>query len=290
MSVLVNKDSKIIVQGFTGSEGTFHASQMIEYGTNVVGGVTPGKGGSTHLERPVFNTVKDAVVKAGADTTIIFVPPAFAADAIMEAADAGIKVIICITEGIPVADMIKAYEYIKTRNCRLIGPNCPGIITPGEAKVGIMPGFVFKKGTVGIVSKSGTLTYEAADQVVKQGLGITTAIGIGGDPIIGTTTKEAVELLMNDPETNCIVMIGEIGGQLEADAAKWIKADGNRKPVIGFIAGETAPKGRTMGHAGAIVGGTDDTAEAKKRIMRECGIYVVDSPAEIGKKVKEVLG
>ncbi len=290
MSVLVNKDSKIIVQGFTGSEGTFHASQMIEYGTNVVGGVTPGKGGTTHLDRPVFNTVKDAVDKAAADTTIIFVPPAFAADAIMEAADAGIKVIICITEGIPVSDMIKAYEYIKDRNCRLIGPNCPGVITPGEAKVGIMPGFVFKKGTVGIVSKSGTLTYEAADQVVKQGLGITTAIGIGGDPIIGTTTKEAVELLMNDPETNCIVMIGEIGGQLEADAAKWIKADGNRKPVVGFIAGETAPKGRTMGHAGAIVGGSDDTAEAKKRIMRECGIHVVDSPAEIGKKVKEVLG
>ncbi len=290
MSVLVNKNSKIIVQGFTGSEGTFHAQQMIEYGTNVVGGVTPGKGGSTHLDRPVFNTVKDAVDKAGADTTIIFVPPAFAADAIMEAADAGIKVIICITEGIPVADMIKAYAYIKDRECRLIGPNCPGVITPGEAKVGIMPGFVFKKGTVGIVSKSGTLTYEAADQVVKQGLGITTAIGIGGDPIIGTTTKEAVELLMNDPETNCIVMIGEIGGQLEADAAKWIKADGNRKPVVGFIAGETAPKGRTMGHAGAIVGGSDDTAEAKKQIMRECGIHVVDSPAEIGKKVKEVLG
>ena len=290
MSVLVNKDSKIIVQGFTGSEGTFHAEQMIEYGTNVVGGVTPGKGGSTHLDRPVFNTVKDAVEKAGADTSIIFVPPAFAADAIMEAADAGIKVIIAITEGIPVADMIKANEYIKNRNCTLIGPNCPGIITPGEAKVGIMPGFVFKKGTVGIVSKSGTLTYEAADQVVKQGLGITTAIGIGGDPIIGTTTKAAVELLMNDPETNCIVMIGEIGGQLEADAAKWIKADGNRKPVVGFIAGETAPKGRTMGHAGAIVGGADDTAEAKKRIMRECGIHVVDSPAEIGKKVKEVLG
>ncbi len=290
MSVLVNKDSKIIVQGFTGSEGTFHASQMIEYGTNVVGGVTPGKGGSTHLDRPVFNTVKDAVQQAGADTSIIFVPPAFAADAIMEAADAGIKVIIAITEGIPVADMIKAYEFIKNKDCRLIGPNCPGIITPGEAKVGIMPGFVFKKGTVGIVSKSGTLTYEAADQVVKQGLGITTAIGIGGDPIIGTTTKEAVELLMNDPETNCIVMIGEIGGQLEADAAKWIQADGNRKPVIGFIAGETAPKGRTMGHAGAIVGGADDTAEAKKRIMRECGIHVVDSPAEIGKKVKEVLG
>jgi succinyl-CoA synthetase alpha subunit len=290
MSVLVNKDSKIIVQGFTGSEGTFHASQMIEYGTNVVGGVTPGKGGTTHLERPVFNTVKDAVEQAGADTTIIFVPPAFAADAIMEAADAGIKVIIAITEGIPVADMIKANAYVKERNARLIGPNCPGVITPGEAKVGIMPGFVFKKGTVGIVSKSGTLTYEAADQVVKQGLGITTAIGIGGDPIIGTTTKEAVELLMNDPETKCIVMIGEIGGQLEADAAHWIKADGNRKPVVGFIAGVTAPAGRTMGHAGAIVGGSDDTAEAKKQIMRECGIHVVDSPAEIGKKVKEVIG
>lgn len=290
MSVLVNKNSKIIVQGFTGSEGTFHASQMIEYGTNVVGGVTPGKGGTMHLDRPVFNTVQDAVDKAGADTTIIFVPPAFAADAIMEAADAGIKVIITITEGIPVADMIKANEYIKDRNCVLIGPNCPGVITPEEAKVGIMPGFVFKKGTVGIVSKSGTLTYEAADQVVKQGMGITTAIGIGGDPIIGTTTKMAVEMLMNDPETKCIVMIGEIGGQLEADAAKWIKADGNRKPVIGFIAGETAPKGRTMGHAGAIVGGSDDTAEAKKRIMRENGIHVVDSPAEIGKKVKEVMG
>ena len=290
MSVLVNKDSKIIVQGFTGSEGTFHASQMIEYGTNVVGGVTPGKGGTEHLNRPVFNTVKDAVEKAGADTTIIFVPPAFAADAIMEAADAGIKVIITITEGIPVADMIKANDYIKERDCVLIGPNCPGVITPEEAKVGIMPGFVFKKGTVGIVSKSGTLTYEAADQVVKQGMGITTAIGIGGDPIIGTTTKAAVEMLMNDPETKCIVMIGEIGGQLEADAAKWIKADGNRKPVIGFIAGETAPKGRTMGHAGAIVGGSDDTAEAKKRIMKECGIHVVDSPAEIGKKVKEVMG
>lgn len=290
MSVLVNKDSKIIVQGFTGSEGTFHASQMIEYGTNVVGGVTPGKGGSTHLDRPVFNTVKEAVEKAGADTTIIFVPPAFAADAIMEAADAGIKVIITITEGIPVADMIKAYDYIKGKNCRLVGPNCPGVITPGEAKVGIMPGFVFKKGNIGIVSKSGTLTYEAADQVVKQGLGITTAIGIGGDPIIGTTTKEAVELLMNDPETHAIIMIGEIGGQLEADAARWIKADGNRKPVIGFIAGETAPKGRTMGHAGAIVGGADDTAEAKKRIMSECGIHVVDSPAMIGAKVKEVIG
>ncbi|MEN9336814.1 succinate--CoA ligase subunit alpha [Flavobacterium stagni] len=290
MSVLVNKNSKIIVQGFTGSEGTFHASQMIEYGTNVVGGVTPGKGGTSHLDRPVFNTVKDAVDQAGADTSIIFVPPAFAADAIMEAADAGIKVIIAITEGIPVADMMKAYDYIKNRDCRLIGPNCPGVITPEEAKVGIMPGFVFKKGKVGIVSKSGTLTYEAADQVVRQGFGITTAIGIGGDPIIGTTTKEAVELLMNDPETECIIMIGEIGGQLEGDAARWIKADGNRKPVVGFIAGETAPKGRTMGHAGAIVGGSDDTAAAKKAIMRECGIHVVDSPAEIGKKVKEVLG
>lgn len=290
MSVLVNKNSKIIVQGFTGSEGTFHATQMIEYGTNVVGGVTPGKGGTQHLDRPVFNTVKDAVDQAGADTSIIFVPPAFAADAIMEAADAGIKVIICITEGIPVADMIKAYSYVKERDSRLVGPNCPGVITPEEAKVGIMPGFVFKKGKVGIVSKSGTLTYEAADQVVKQGMGITTAIGIGGDPIIGTTTKEAVELLMNDPETECIIMIGEIGGQLEADAARWIKADGNRKPVVGFIAGETAPKGRTMGHAGAIVGGADDTAEAKKRIMRENGIHVVDSPAEIGKKVKEIMG
>ena len=290
MSVLVNKDAKIIVQGFTGSEGTFHATQMREYGTNVVGGVTPGKGGQTHLDLPVFNTVKEAVDQAGADTSILFVPPAFAADAIMEAADAGIKVIICITEGIPVADMIKAYAYVQDRDCRLVGPNCPGVITPGEAKVGIMPGFVFKKGTVGIVSKSGTLTYEAADQVAKQGLGVTTAIGIGGDPIIGTTTKEAVELLMNDPETEIIVMIGEIGGQLEADAAKWVKADGNRKPVVGFIAGETAPAGRTMGHAGAIVGGSDDTAEAKKRIMRENGIHVVDSPAEIGKKVKEVLG
>ncbi len=290
MSVLVNKDSKIIVQGFTGSEGTFHAEQMIEYGTQVVGGVTPGKGGQEHLGKPVFNTVKDAVEKTGADVSIIFVPPAFAADAIMEAADAGIKVIITITEGIPVADMIKASSYIKNRDCRLIGPNCPGVITPGEAKVGIMPGFVFKKGKVGIVSKSGTLTYEAADQVVKQGLGITTAIGIGGDPIIGTTTEEAVELLMNDPETECIVMIGEIGGQLEADAARWVKENGNKKPVVGFIAGETAPKGRTMGHAGAIVGGADDTAEAKKRIMQECGIHVVNSPAEIGKKVAEVVG
>jgi len=289
MSVLVNKDSKVIVQGFTGSEGTFHAEQMIEYGTNVVGGVTPGKGGQMHLDKPVFNTVSEAVEKAGADVSIIFVPPAFAADAIMEAADAGIKVIITITEGIPVADMVKASNYIKDRDCRLIGPNCPGVITPGEAKVGIMPGFVFKKGTVGIVSKSGTLTYEAADQVVKQGLGITTAIGIGGDPIIGTTTKEAVELLMNDDETECIVMIGEIGGQLEADAAQWIKQNGNRKPVVGFIAGETAPAGRTMGHAGAIVGGSEDTAQAKKKILRENGIHVVDSPAEIGMKVAEVL-
>ncbi|WP_179006955.1 succinate--CoA ligase subunit alpha [Winogradskyella forsetii] len=290
MSVLVNKNSNIIVQGFTGSEGTFHAEQMIEYGTNVVGGVTPGKGGQTHLDKPVFNTVSEAVEKVGADTTIIFVPPAFAADAIMEAADAGIKVIITITEGIPVADMIKASNYIKNKDCRLIGPNCPGVITPGEAKVGIMPGFVFKKGNVGIVSKSGTLTYEAADQVVKQGLGITTAIGIGGDPIIGTTTKEAVELLINDPETEAVVMIGEIGGQLEADAAHWYKESGSKKPVIGFIAGETAPAGRTMGHAGAIVGGSDDTAQAKKKIMRACGIHVVDSPAEIGKKVAEVLG
>ncbi|MGB0981202.1 MAG: succinate--CoA ligase subunit alpha [Winogradskyella sp.] len=290
MSVLVNKNSNIIVQGFTGSEGTFHAQQMIEYGTNVVGGVTPGKGGKTHLDKPVFNTVSEAVEKVGADTTIIFVPPAFAADAIMEAADAGIKVIITITEGIPVADMIKTANYIKNKDCRLIGPNCPGVITPGEAKVGIMPGFVFKKGNVGIVSKSGTLTYEAADQVVKQGLGITTAIGIGGDPIIGTTTKEAVELLINDPETEAVVMIGEIGGQLEADAANWYKASGSKKPVIGFIAGETAPAGRTMGHAGAIVGGSDDTAQAKKAIMKACGIHVVDSPAEIGKKVAEVLG
>ncbi|NNC46461.1 MAG: succinate--CoA ligase subunit alpha [Winogradskyella sp.] len=290
MSVLVNKNSNIIVQGFTGSEGTFHAEQMIEYGTNVVGGVTPGKGGQSHLDKPVFNTVQEAVEQVSADTSIIFVPPAFAADAIMEAADAGIKVIITITEGIPVADMIKASNYIKHRDCRLIGPNCPGVITPGEAKVGIMPGFVFKKGKVGIVSKSGTLTYEAADQVVKQGLGITTAIGIGGDPIIGTTTKEAVELLINDAETEAVVMIGEIGGQLEADAANWYKESGSKKPIIGFIAGETAPAGRTMGHAGAIVGGSDDTAQAKKKIMRACGIHVVDSPAEIGKKVAEVLG
>ena len=289
MSVLVNKNSKIIVQGFTGSEGTFHATKMIEYGTNIVGGVTPGKGGQIHLDKPVFNSVAEAVTVAQADTSIIFVPPAFAADAIMEAAEAGIKVIITITEGIPINDMTKAYAYVKNQGATLIGPNCPGVITPGEAKVGIMPGFVFKKGNVGIVSKSGTLTYEASDQVVAQGLGISTAIGIGGDPIIGTTTKDAVELFMNDPETDCIVMIGEIGGQLEADAAKWIKSTGNKKPVIGFIAGETAPKGRTMGHAGAIVGGSEDTAEAKKEIMRECGIYVVDSPAQIGAKVAEVL-
>ena len=289
MSVLVNKDSNIIVQGFTGSEGTFHATQMIEYGSNVVGGVTPGKGGQTHLDRPVFNTVAEAVEKAQANTTIIFVPPAFAADAIMEAADAGIKVIITITEGIPVADMVKASNYIADKDCRLIGPNCPGVITPGEAKVGIMPGFVFKKGNIGIISKSGTLTYEAADQVVREGFGISTAIGIGGDPIIGTTTRDAVELFLNDPETEAIVMIGEIGGQLEAEAAKYINETGNKKPVIGFIAGETAPAGRTMGHAGAIVGGADDTAEAKKRIMSECGIHVVDSPAAIGKKVAEIL-
>ena len=289
MSVLVNKYSKIIVQGFTGSEGTFHAGQMIDYGTNVVGGVTPGKGGQEHLGKPVFNTVADAVIKAEADTSIIFVPPAFAADAIMEAADAGIKVIICITEGIPTADMVKVKSYIDTKDCTLVGPNCPGVITPDEAKVGIMPGFIFKKGRVGIVSKSGTLTYEAADQVVKQGYGITTAIGIGGDPIIGTTTKEAVELLMNDDETEAIVMIGEIGGNLEADAAKWIKADGNRKPVVGFIAGQTAPAGRTMGHAGAIVGGADDTAQAKMAILAENGIHVVESPAKIGEMIAKVL-
>ena len=290
MSVLVNKDSKIIVQGFTGSEGTFHAEQMIAYGTNVVGGVTPGKGGQTHLEKPVFNTVKEAVETTAANTTIIFVPPAFAADAIMEAADAGIDVIITITEGIPVDDMIKASNYIKDKDCRLVGPNCPGVITPDEAKVGIMPGFVFQKGRVGVVSKSGNLTYEAADQVVEQGLGVSTAIGIGGDPIIGTTTKEALELLINDSETDCVVMIGEIGGQLEGDAAQWYKESGSSKPVVGFIAGETAPAGRTMGHAGAIVGGSDDTAQAKKHIMRACGMHVVDSPAEIGKKVAEVLG
>ena len=289
MSVLVNKESKIIVQGFTGSEGTFHATQMIEYGTNIVGGVTPGKGGQKHLGKPVFDSVAEAVKKVDADTSIIFVPPAFAADAIMESVEAGIKVIITITEGIPVNDMTKAFQYVKAKGAKLVGPNCPGVITPEEAKVGIMPGFVFKKGKIGIVSKSGTLTYEASDQVVNQGLGISTAIGIGGDPIIGTTTKDAVELFMNDSETDCIVMIGEIGGQLEADAAKWIKATGNKKPVVGFIAGETAPKGRTMGHAGAIVGGSEDTAEAKKRIMRECGIHVVDSPAQIGAKVAELV-
>ncbi len=289
MSVLINKDSKVIVQGFTGGEGTFHAQQMIDYGTNVVGGVTPGKGGQEHLGKPVFNTVKDAVEQTGADTSIIFVPPAFAADAIKEAAEAGIKTIIAITEGIPVADMVKVTDYIADKNTRLIGPNCPGVITPGEAKVGIMPGFVFKKGKIGLVSKSGTLTYEAADQIAKQGLGITTAIGIGGDPIIGTTTKDAVEMFMNDPETEAIVMIGEIGGNLEAEAAKYIKETGNKKPVVAFIAGQTAPKGRTMGHAGAIVGGKDDTAQAKMRILKEHGIYVVESPAEIGKKVAEVL-
>lgn len=288
MAVLINKNSKVIVQGFTGGEGTFHAGQMIEYGTNVVGGVTPGKGGTQHLERPVFNTVQDAVDNTGADTSIIFVPPAFAADAIMEAADAGIKVIICITEGIPVQDMVRARAYLNGKECRLIGPNCPGVITAEEAKVGIMPGFVFKKGKIGIVSKSGTLTYEAADQVVKAGMGITTAIGIGGDPIIGTTTKEAVELLMNDPETEGIIMIGEIGGGMEAEAANWLK-DNMRKPVVGFIAGQTAPPGRRMGHAGAIVGGADDTAAAKMKIMRECGIHVVDSPADIGKTMAEVL-
>lgn len=289
MSVLVNKDSKIIVQGFTGKEGTFHAEQMIAYKTNVVGGVTPGKGGTLHLDRPVFNTVKDAVDKAGADTSIIFVPPKFAADAIMEAAEAGIKVIICITEGIPVQDMIKVKAYISDKDCRLIGPNCPGVITPDEAKVGIMPGFVFKKGRIGIVSKSGTLTYEASDQIVKAGLGISTAIGIGGDPIIGTTTKEAVELLMNDPETDAIVVIGEIGGGMEAEAARWVKANGNKKPIVGFIAGQTAPAGRKMGHAGAIVGGHDDTAAAKMQIMAECGIHVVSSPADIGATMAQVL-
>jgi succinyl-CoA synthetase alpha subunit len=288
MSVLVNKNSKVIVQGFTGNEGTYHASQMIEYGTQVVGGVTPGKGGQQHLDRPVFNTVKEAVEKTGADVSIIFVPPAFAADAIMEAAEAGIKVIVCITEGIPTKDMIQVKEYISDRDCRLIGPNCPGIITADEAKIGIMPGFIFKKGNVGVVSKSGTLTYEAVDQVVKAGLGITTAIGIGGDPIIGTPTKEAVELLMNDPETKGIIMIGEIGGGMEAEAAHWIKENGT-KPVVGFIAGQTAPPGRRMGHAGAIVGGADDTAAAKMKIMRECGIRVVESPAEIGEAMAEEL-
>ena len=289
MSVLVNKDSKVIVQGFTGTEGTFHATQMIEYGTNLVGGVTPGKGGITHLDKPVFNTVEEAVKATDANVSIIFVPPAFAADSVMEAANSGIKLIVCITEGIPVQDMIKVKAYVDARDCRLIGPNCPGVITPEECKVGIMPGFVFKKGKIGIVSKSGTLTYEAADQVVKAGWGISTAIGIGGDPIIGTTTKEAVELLMNDDETEGIIMIGEIGGSMEADAARWIK-DNNKKPVVGFIAGQTAPSGRRMGHAGAIIGGAEDTAEAKMKIMAECGLTVVKSPADIGKEMANALG
>jgi succinyl-CoA synthetase alpha subunit len=288
MSVLVNKNSKVIVQGFTGTEGTFHATQMIEYGTNVVGGVTPGKGGSTHLDKPVFNTVASAVATTGANVSIIFVPPAFAADAIMEATDAGIELVVCITEGIPVQDMVKVKNYLLGKTTRLIGPNCPGVITAGEAKVGIMPGFIFKPGRIGIVSKSGTLTYEAADQVVKAGMGISTAIGIGGDPIIGTPTKDAVELLMNDPETDGIIMIGEIGGSMEAEAAEWIKAN-KTKPVVGFIAGQTAPPGRRMGHAGAIVGGADDTAAAKMKIMAACGIHVVASPADIGKTMAEVI-
>ena len=288
MSILVNKNSKILVQGFTGTEGTFHATQMIEYGTDVVGGVTPGKGGTKHLDKPVFNTVADCVKATSADVSIIFVPPAFAADAIMESADAGVKLVVCITEGIPVQDMVKVKNYLQGKKTRLIGPNCPGVITSGECKVGIMPGFIFKQGRVGIVSKSGTLTYEAADQVAKAGLGISTAVGIGGDPIIGTTTKDAIELLMNDPETDAIVMIGEIGGGMEAEAANWIKANGNKKPVVGFIAGQTAPPGRRMGHAGAIVGGADDTA-AKMKIMSECGIHVVSSPADIGKKMAEVI-
>ena len=289
MSIIVNKDSKVLVQGFTGSEGTFHSEQMIEYGTNVVCGVTPGKGGSTHLNKPVYNSVQEAVINEDINTSIIFVPPAFAADAIMEAAESGIKTIVAITEGIPVSDMTKVVSYIKGKNVRLIGPNCPGIITPEEAKIGIMPGFVFQKGNVGIVSKSGTLTYEAADQVVKAGYGISTAIGVGGDPIIGTTLLDSVQLFMNDESTDLIVLIGEIGGQLEIDAPKWVKENGNKKPVVGFIAGETAPKGRKMGHAGAIIGGKDDTAKAKKRIMRESGISVVDSPADIGKTVKQIL-
>lgn len=288
MSILVNKDSKVIVQGFTGGEGTFHATQMIEYGTNVVGGVTPGKGGQTHLERPVFNTVKDAVDKTGADVSIIFVPPAFAADAIMEAADAGIKVIVCITEGIPVQDMVKVQDFISNKDARLIGPNCPGIITAGEAKIGIMPGFIFKPGKIGIVSKSGTLTYEAVDQISKAGLGQSTAIGIGGDPIIGTSTLDAVKLFMEDDDTEGIIIIGEIGGSMEAQAAEWIKENGT-KPVVGFIAGETAPKGKRMGHAGAIIGGKNDTAQAKKAIMRDCGIHVVDSPADLGAKMAELM-
>jgi len=289
MSILVNKNSKILVQGFTGTEGSFHASQMIEYGTNVVGGVTPGKGGSIHLERPVFNTVADCVKNTGADVSIIFVPPAFAADAIMESAEAGINLIVCITEGIPVQDMVRVKNYLQGKNTRLIGPNCPGVITAGECKVGIMPGFVFKPGMIGIVSKSGTLTYEAADQVAKAGLGISTAVGIGGDPIIGTTTKDAVELFMNDANTEGIVMIGEIGGGMEAEAARWIKANGNKKPVVGFIAGQTAPPGRRMGHAGAIIGGADDTAAAKMKIMGECGISVVQSPADIGKIIANMM-
>jgi len=289
MSVLVNKDSKVIIQGFTGGEGTFHSKQMIDYGTNVVGGVTPGKGGQTHLGKPVFNTVEDAVKEVDANTTLIFVPPAFAADAVMEAAQAGIKVIICITEGIPTKDMIMVKEYLSDKDSILVGPNCPGVITPEEAKCGIMPGFVFKKGRIGVVSKSGTLTYEAADQVVKAGLGVSTAIGVGGDPIIGTTILDAVKLFMNDDQTDGIVMIGEIGGQLEADAAKWIQKNGT-KPVVGFIAGQTAPKGRTMGHAGAIVGGKDDTAEAKMRILNQCGVHVVESPAQIGAKIAELVG
>lgn len=289
MSILVNKNSKVLVQGFTGTEGSFHAEQMIEYGTQVVGGVTPGKGGSSHLGRPVFNTVADCVKATGANVSIIFVPPAFAGDAIMESAEAGIELIVCITEGIPVQDMVKVKNYLQGKNTRLIGPNCPGVITADECKVGIMPGFVFKKGRIGIVSKSGTLTYEAADQVAKAGLGISTAVGIGGDPIIGTTTREAIELFMNDPETDAIVMIGEIGGSMEAEAADWIKSNGNKKPVVGFIAGQTAPPGRRMGHAGAIVGGADDTAAAKMKIMSECGIHVVSSPADIGRKMAEVI-
>ncbi len=289
MSILVNKNSKILVQGFTGTEGTFHASQMIEYGTTVVGGVTPGKGGNTHLERPIFNTVSDCIKNTGADVSIIFVPPAFAADAIMESAEAGISLIVCITEGIPVQDMVKVKNYLLGKPTRLVGPNCPGVITAGECKVGIMPGFVFKKGRIGIVSKSGTLTYEAADQVAKAGLGISTAVGIGGDPIIGTTTREAIELFMNDDATDAIVMIGEIGGGMEAEAANWIRSTGNKKPVVGFIAGQTAPPGRRMGHAGAIVGGADDTAAAKMKIMEECGIHVVNSPADIGKKMAEAM-
>lgn len=290
MSILVNKNSKVLVQGFTGTEGSFHAEQMIEYGTNVVGGVTPGKGGSMHLEKPVFNTVADCVKKTGADISIIFVPPAFAADAIMEAADAGIWLVVCITEGIPTQDMVKVKNYLQQQNTRLIGPNCPGVITADECKVGIMPGFVFKKGRIGIVSKSGTLTYEAADQVAKAGLGISTAVGIGGDPIIGTTTKEAVELFMSDADTDAVVMIGEIGGGMEAEAARWIKTSASKKPVVGFIAGQTAPPGRRMGHAGAIIGGAEDTAAAKMKILQECGIHVVQSPADIGKKVAEVMG